>query len=180
MSKTIWLTGLSGAGKSTIAEALKKKYFPDTVIIDGDALRKTINKELGYTEEDRQRNITRAAEICKLINDQGHYCIATMMSPLESQRMMAKHIIGEENFFLVYVSCDIDTLKQRDTKGLYKQFQDGEIKFMVGLDLPFDVPVNPNVVVNTNAMDLHTCIQSIVSSFGNKIIDEYVADTHTI
>lgn len=165
MGKTIWLTGLSGAGKTTLAKHIRFKYTRYAIIIDGDELRKSINADLGFSLEDREKNVTRAAQLCKILNDDGHDVIACIMSPSESQRKKAKEIIGEQKFFLVYVSCDLDTLKKRDTKGLYKKYEKGEIKNMVGIDLPYDVPENPNLVVNTAAFRVEKCGELINKAF---------------
>jgi adenylyl-sulfate kinase len=180
-ARTIWLTGLSGAGKTTLAKYLRYNFSLNTVIIDGDELRKTINADLGFTTEDRDKNITRAAQICKMLNDGGHDVIACIMSPLEKQRRQAKQIIGEENFFLVYVSCDIDTLKARDTKGLYKKYELGEIKNMVGIDLPYEVPDNSNVVVNTAAFSLEKSAELISKAYSKFVQKQYGnGDTRSI
>lgn len=165
MGKTIWLTGLSGAGKTTLAKHIRFKYTRYAIIIDGDELRKSINADLGFSLEDREKNVTRAAQICKILNDDGHDVIACIMSPSEIQRKKAKEIIGEQKFFLVYVSCDLDTLKKRDTKGLYEKYEKGEIKNMVGIDLPYDVPENPNLVVNTAAFRVEKCGELINKAF---------------
>ena len=172
-ARTIWLTGLSGAGKTTIAKYLRYNFALNTVIIDGDELRKSINADLGFSLEDRDKNVTRAAQICKVLNDDGHDVIACIMSPLESQRKKAREIIAEQKFFLVYVSCDIETLKKRDTKGLYEKFYKGEIKNMVGIDLPYDVPINPNVVVNTAAFEIEKCGELISKAYSKFVQKEY-------
>ena len=169
MASTIWLTGLSGAGKSTLANHLKNNHFLYIVIVDGDALRKGINADLTMSSEDRTKNITRAAHLCKLINDGGHNVIACLTSPSESQREMAKEIIGQDNFFLVYVSCDLQTVCDRDTKGLYEAYINGKITDMVGFDIPYEVPVNPNIVVNTAVFDLEKCSWLVYESFRNHI-----------
>jgi len=181
-ANTIWLTGLSGAGKTTLGKYLRYNFFAlNTVIIDGDELRKTINADLGFTSEDRDKNITRAAQICKMLNDSGHTVIACIMSPLEKQRRQAKEIIGEDRFFLIYVSCDIDTLKTRDTKGLYKKYQLGEIKNMVGIDLPYEVPDKSNVVVNTAAFSIEKSGELIGKAYSKYKQKQYGnGDTHSV
>jgi adenylyl-sulfate kinase len=165
MGKTIWLTGLSGAGKTTLAKHIRFSFSLNTIIIDGDDLRKTINADLGFSVEDRNKNVSRAAQICKMLNDSGHDVIACIMSPTELQRREAKNIIGENRFFLVYVSCDLETLKARDTKGLYAKYERGEIQNMVGLDIPYEVPENTNVVVNTAAFEVNKCAELINRAF---------------
>jgi len=170
MNSTIWLTGLSGAGKTTLAKHLKKNSMPQVVIIDGDELRKGLNADLSYSKEDRNKNIERAAHICKMLNDGGHDVIACIQSPLEIQRNKAAQIIGEKNFFLVYVSCDLDTLKKRDTKGLYKKYDNGEIRNMVGMDMAYEVPLSSHLVVNTTAFDIFKCAEMITKTYSKFIL----------
>lgn len=150
---TIWLTGLSGAGKTTIAKNLTENYdlFKDFLVVDGDALRKGVCKDLGYSNSDREKNVERAAHICKLLNEQDKYVIACIMSPLEKHRMMAKNIVP--NMFMAYVSCGMDKLKKRDPKGLYRKYSNGEITGMSGLDLPFEEPNEVNAIIDT---EFHT------------------------
>lgn len=159
--KTIWLTGLSGAGKTTLAKHLQR-YF-DAVLVDGDDLRNGISKDLTFDNDGRMKNISIAAHICKIVNDSNQKAIAAIMSPLQEQRDEAKKIIG--NIFLVYVACDIDTLKHRDTKGLYHKFQNGEVKNVVGCDLPYEVPLDANIVVNTAHMTIKQCKEYIIEAY---------------
>jgi len=165
MGSTIWLTGLSGAGKTTIAHEMKKNVSYQFVIVDGDELRLGINKNLGFSDEDRKENIFRAAHICRLLNDNNINVIACIMSPTEEQREMAKEIIGQDNFFLGYIRCDIDTLIQRDTKGLYAKYLKGEIKNMVGFDLPYEQPLNENICIDTPSTDITTCATKILDKW---------------
>jgi adenylyl-sulfate kinase len=158
---TIWLTGLSGAGKTTLAKYLVKYY--NAVLVDGDDLREGISKNVGFDDEGRLKNILLAAHVCKLVNASEKMCVAAMTSPLESQRAAAKEIIND--LFVVYVACDLDTLKERDTKGLYKQFDMGVIKNMVGLDLPYEVPDKAHLVVNTAIMSIKQCRDLIIEAY---------------
>ena len=160
-SKTIWLTGLSGAGKSTLAKYLQSYY--NGILVDGDDMRSGISKDLSFDSEGRMKNVLLAAHVCKLINNSNHVAIAAMMSPSKQQRDAARDIIG--NIFLVYVACDVDTLMKRDTKGLYRKFEKGEIKNMVGLDLPFEVPTDANIVVNTAHMNIKQCRDYIIEAY---------------
>jgi len=175
-AKTIWLTGLSGAGKTTLAQYMKHFYFHNYVIIDGDELRKGVCQDLGFSDEERKQNILRAAHICQLLNKQNINVIACMMSPLEEHRKMVKEILTPFAFF-VYVSCGMDELRRRDPKGLYEKFDKGLIKNMSGLDLPFDVPENPDAVVNTQFMSLEVCAKSIVeahATWGNRRYEKII------
>jgi len=156
--KTIWLTGISGAGKTTIANLLRESYKGSFIIIDGDAIRKSINSHLGFTNEDRDKNVETAAKICKMLNDDGHLVIATISSPLAKQRDIARKIIGKENFLLVYVACSIEGAISRDPKNLYSMYYKGEIVNMAGLDAPYEVPDDANITLNT---EYFTAIQSV-------------------
>jgi adenylyl-sulfate kinase len=163
---TIWLTGLSGAGKTTIAQEIKsREAMENIVIIDGDELRKGINSNLGFSDKDRNENVFRASHICKILNDNGIDVMACIMSPTEEQRRLAKSIIGEEKFFLTYVMCDLNTLVKRDTKGLYKKYLNGEVKNMVGFDLPYETPQNEDICVNTRANNLEECATKIIEKW---------------
>ena len=165
MGTTIWLTGLSGAGKTTIAKEMKKSGAYNFIIIDGDDLRAGINKNLGFSNEDRNENVFRAAHICKILNDNGLNVIACIMSPTEEQRTIAKNVIGEDKFFLTYVQCNIETLVRRDTKGLYKKFANGEIKNMVGCDLPYEEPHNENLCIDTRTTMVEACSLKVIEKW---------------
>lgn len=163
---TIWLTGMSGAGKTTIAEEIKnREAMGSIVIVDGDELRKGINSNLGFSDKDRNENVFRASHICKIFNDNGIDVIACIMSPTEEQRRIAESVIGKEKFFLGYIMCDIDTLVKRDTKGLYKRFLDGEIKNMVGFDIPYEEPRCEKICVNTRVNSIDECATKIIEKW---------------
>ena len=141
--RVIWFTGLSGSGKSTIANELSKELYAQGkphCILDGDNLRFGINKDLGFTEADRTENIRRTAEIAKLMADSGLIVLVTLISPLEADRQMAKEIIGEDLFWLVYVDTPLEVCEQRDPKGLYKKARAGEIPNFTGVNAPFEEP----------------------------------------
>jgi adenylylsulfate kinase len=160
---TIWLTGMSGAGKTTIAEEIKsREAMGSIIIIDGDDLRKGINSNLGFSDKDRNENVFRASHICKILNDNGIDVMACIMSPTEEQRRIAQSIIGAEKFFLTYVMCDIETLVKRDTKGLYQKYLRGEVKNMVGFDLPYEDPQQEHICVNTRLDSVEKCATKII------------------
>jgi len=148
----LWMTGLSGSGKSTLARALEsdlceKGYF--TKLLDGDNLRTGLNSNLGFTEADRMENIRRAAEVAKLFLENGEVVICSFVSPTDDIRALAKSIIGEQDYFDVYVNASFEECAKRDVKGLYKKALNGEIKNFTGLDAPFEAPKNPFIEIKT-------------------------------
>jgi len=151
--KAIWLTGLSSAGKTTIALALekeiqKKGYF--IKVFDGDIMRTGINKDLTYSLEDRKENIRRIAEITKIFLDTGLIIICSFISPTDEIREMAKSIIGEKDFIEVYVNCPLSVCEERDVKGLYQKARKGLIKNFTGIDSVYETPKNPNIELKTD------------------------------
>jgi adenylylsulfate kinase len=155
-SCTIWLTGLSGSGKSTIANLVDKKLYElgyHTYILDGDNTRMGLNKDLNFSEEDRIENIRRVSEVCKLMNDSGLIVICSFISPFEKNREQAKEIISD-NFFEVFVDASLETCEIRDSKGLYKKARAGEIKDFTGISSPFEIPTNGIILKNNTEEDL--------------------------
>ena len=169
--QVIWLTGLSGSGKSTIAnylvKYLKEHGVKHTINLDGDLLRTGINSNLGFSKEDRDENIRRTAEIAKLFLNEDYMVICSLISPLESQRQMAKDIIGGENFYEVYVYCPLDTCMQRDPKGLYKKAILNKIPNFTGLTAPYEEPKNPKLVLTTESESVNSCCQHILKQIFN-------------
>lgn len=164
-AKVLWFTGLSGSGKTTLGAALEKELFDRgylTQILDGDNIRSGINKNLKFTEEDRVENIRRIAEVTKLFLNCGVVAINCFISPTKEARDMAKSIIGKENLIEVYVSTPIEVCESRDTKGLYAKARKGEIKNFTGISSPFEVPKNPDIVVNTAELNLEESTQKIL------------------
>lgn len=166
---TIWFTGLSCSGKSTIANELDKllnKNGYHTMILDGDNIRLGLNKDLKFSNDDRIENIRRVAEVAKLINDAGLINIVSFISPLEINRIMAKQIIGDK-FFLVYVNTSLEECEKRDNKGLYKKARNGEIKDFTGINSPFDIPKNADIVVDN--IDYKECANKIYDAIEKRI-----------
>lgn len=162
-----WLTGLSGSGKSTIAEALEKMLFSKgyfTQVLDGDNTRTGINSNLGFSLEDRTENIRRVAEISKLFVNAGMICINSFVSPTHAIREKAKDIIGAENFKEVYINAPLEVCEARDVKGLYKKARNGEIKGFTGIDSPFEAPSSPFLEIKTDEMDLETSVDYLLKN----------------
>lgn len=161
---TIWMSGLSGAGKSTIANALEKRRYAmgkKTMILDGDNVRMGLNSNLGFSDEDRIENIRRIAEVAKLMNDAGLIVITAFISPYRQDRRNAKKIIGRD-FREVYVSTSIEECEKRDVKGLYKAAREGKIAYFTGISSPYEVPENPDVTIDTEKMGVEECVDQIL------------------
>ena len=161
-SRVLWLTGLSGSGKTTIARAIElalNRHGHLTQVLDGDNIRSGINNNLGFTEEDRLENIRRIAEVSKLFLNCGIITINSFISPTREIRHMAMDIIGREDFIEVYINAPLHVCEQRDTKGLYKKARKGEIKNFTGIDSPFEPPVNPDVEIKTNELSIEACTE---------------------
>ena len=166
---TIWMSGLSGSGKSTIANQLEHTLNSlgyHTYILDGDNTRLGLNKGLGFSEEDRIENIRRVAEVAKILNDAGLIVICSFISPFEKNRTQAKEIIGE-NFIEVFIDADLETCEIRDPKGLYKKARTGEIKDFTGISSPFESPTNAIVLKNNTAEDLDRNVNLLVNLIKN-------------
>lgn len=169
----IWLTGLSGAGKTTIARYLEQKLFGDgyaVKILDGDNLRSGLNADLGFSEEDRKENIRRTAELAKAFVDTGFITIVSLITPKESFRELAKQIIGEKDFHLIYIDASLEECERRDVKGLYAKARRGEIKDFTGISArnTFEKPNNVDMTISTE----NTSIQEIIERLNNYFMDE--------
>lgn len=161
---TIWMSGLSGAGKSTVANALEKRLYimgKKTMLLDGDNIRMGLNNNLGFSDEDRIENIRRIAEVAKLMNDAGLIVITAFISPYRQDRRNARNIIGRE-FKEVYVSTSIQECEKRDVKGLYKAARAGKIANFTGITSPYEIPEYPEATVDTTNMDVEACVDQIL------------------
>jgi len=150
-ARTIWFTGLSGSGKSTLADALEKYLAAmgkHTILLDGDNIRMGLNRDLGFSEQDRIENIRRIAEVAKLMNDAGLLVLTSFISPFRRDRRRAREIIGDD-FIEVYVSTPLEECIRRDVKGLYASARSGKIKNFTGISSPYEEPENPEVIVDT-------------------------------
>ncbi len=163
-SIVIWMTGLSGSGKSTIAEGLEKKLFDHgyfSQLLDGDNTRVGINNNLGFSIEDRQENIRRVAEVSKLFIESGIICINSFVSPTINIRQSAKEIIGETNFLEVFINTPLEICESRDVKGLYAKARSGAIKGFTGIDSPFEAPNSPDLEVLTENQNINTSVDKV-------------------
>ena len=167
----LWFTGLSGSGKSTIANALEKKLFSmgrHTMILDGDNVRHGLNRDLGFTEADRVENIRRVSEVAHLMLEAGLVTLVPVISPFESERKMARERIGEEQFFEIFVDTPLDIAEKRDVKGLYKKARAGEIKNFTGIDSPYEEPENPDITIRTVEQSPDEAVEIIIGLLKEK------------
>ena len=163
-SKALWFTGLSGSGKSTIAQHLERKLYNEgffVQVLDGDNIRAGINNNLSFSPEDRAENIRRIAEIAKLYLNTGVITLNSFISPTKAIRAKAKEIIGEEDFIEIFINTPLEVCEARDVKGLYKKARKGEIKGFTGIDAPYEVPENPALNVKTANKSIDKSVEEI-------------------
>ncbi len=168
----IWLTGLSGSGKSTIANELNTRLFHQNkhaVILDGDNTRLGINSDLGFSNENRTENNRRVAEIAKLFIESGNIVICSFISPFQKDREMSKQIIGEADYFEVFVDCSLEMCENRDVKGMYKQARKGELESFTGISSPYEKPTNPKLILNTEKLNLEQSTDLLESAIQERI-----------
>lgn len=166
-AKVIWFTGLSGSGKSTIANALEVELHRQgkrTYILDGDNIRQGLNKDLGFTDTDRVENIRRIAEVAKLMLDAGQIVMTAFISPFEREREMARELIGSENFFEVFVDTPLEVCERRDPKGLYLKARSGQLPNMTGINSPYERPEKPDFIVNGAHSDLAGAVAGLIKA----------------
>src|ERR1700730_8942080 len=159
---TLWFTGLSGAGKSTLSEAIEKRlqqHGRNVEILDGDIVRTHLTKGLGFSREDRDTNIKRIGFVCSLLTRNGVISISAAIAPYREARDWARKEIG--NFVEIYVKCPIEVCRQRDVKGLYKLVDEGKIRNFTGIDDPYEEPLNPELVVETDKETLEESVEHI-------------------
>ena len=167
----VWLTGLSGAGKSTIANLVEKKLLArgrHTFLLDGDNVRHGLNKDLGFTEADRIENIRRVGEVARLMSDAGLIVITAFISPFRAERDMVRAMMAEDEFLEVYVDVPLEVAEQRDVKGLYAKARAGEIANFTGIDSPYEPPENPDMRIDTTAMTAEQAADAIVAALAER------------
>jgi len=169
---TIWLTGLSGAGKSTLAyelEHLMLEQGHPSFVLDGDNVRHHLNRDLGFTADDRRENIRRTAEVARLMNDAGLFVVTAFISPLREDRQLARDIIGAERFVEVHVSTCITVCEGRDPKGLYSRARAGQIKDFTGISAPYEPPERPDIAVDTGAMSIEEATRALYNHLARRM-----------
>jgi bifunctional enzyme CysN/CysC len=162
--KVIWLTGLSGAGKSTIAGAFERRLYAEGIhsyVLDGDNLRTGLNRDLGFAEGDRVENIRRSAEVAKLMADAGLVVIVALISPFHSEREMAKDLLAEHGFSEVFVDASLEVAEGRDPKGLYKKARRGELPNFTGIDSPYEAPESADLRLDTSSLSVEECVEKL-------------------
>lgn len=167
----LWLTGLSGTGKSTIANLLEKQLYAKgvrTYLLDGDNVRHGLSKDLGFTVADRVENIRRIGEVSKLMVDAGLVVISSFISPFQAERDMARRLVEEGEFVEIFVDTPIEVLEQRDPKGLYKKARAGELRNFSGIDSPYEAPENPEVYINTTELSAEQAVEKILQQLHGK------------
>jgi len=162
---TVWLTGLSGSGKSTLANMLEKALWERNVrsfVLDGDNVRHGLNRNLGFSPEDRTENIRRIGEVSKLFTEAGVIVISSFISPYRSDRDAVRALMGSGDFVEVYVDASLETCEQRDVKGLYKKARAGEIPEFTGISAPYEAPESPELVLDTNRQSVEESVGKLV------------------
>ena len=169
--KCIWFTGLSGAGKTTIANLLEKALLDHgvhTYLLDGDNVRHGLNKDLGFSDADRTENIRRVAEVARLMYDAGLVVITSFISPFFADREMARSLFQQGDFIEVFVETPIDVCEQRDPKGLYAKVRQGELKGFSGIDSPYEPPRSPEIVIRTEELTPDASVAQLLTALSIK------------
>lgn len=164
-SAVIWFTGLSGSGKSTISVALEKVLYDQqvhTYRLDGDNVRHGLNKNLGFSPDDRTENIRRIGEVSKLMVDAGLVTVTAFISPYQADRDVVRELLAEDEFIEVYTSCSLDECEARDPKGLYQKARNGEIQGFTGINAPYEEPQNPEIVIDTEQYSVEDAVTQII------------------
>ncbi|NBC86956.1 MAG: sulfate adenylyltransferase subunit CysN [Bacteroidetes bacterium] len=171
----MWLTGLSGSGKSTIAKELERRLYDrgcQTMMLDGDNVRHGLSGDLGFSARDRKKNIRRVGEVARLFFEQGNITLCTFVSPYQEDRDRVRQLLPDDRFFEVHVDCDIEVCKERDPKGLYAKAESGEIANFTGISAPYEEPASPEVVVHSDTDDVEACVDQLVEALLDRGIIE--------
>jgi adenylylsulfate kinase len=177
--KVVWFTGLPCSGKTTLASALEQRLHQQglrTCVLDGDILRNGLCTDLGFSKQDRDESIRRAAEAAKLLLAAGSTVIVAIIAPLEEQRARVRRIIGSQNLLEVFCRCPLEVCEQRDVKGMYKKARSGIIQEFTGISSPYEIPSAPDVIADTSAWDIAHCLNSVESALAAKNAPHALAD----
>ena len=169
----LWFTGLSGSGKSTIANCVEQELHKNSIhtyTLDGDNVRKGLNSDLSFSTEDRSENIRRIAETANLMIDAGLVVLAAFVSPYRNDRDHIRKIVGDDNMVEVYINTSIKECERRDVKGLYKKARKGEIKNMTGISAPYESPLHPDIQINTEEVTIIDATKQIINFINPKLI----------
>lgn len=170
-SCVLWFTGLSGSGKSTLANAVSRVLFEkgvQTYVLDGDNIRHGLNKDLGFSEEDRKENIRRIGEVAKLFVDSGIIACTAFISPFREDRDNVRRLLKEGEFIEIYTKCPLSACEERDPKGLYKKARSGEIANFTGISSPYEEPLHPEIVIETDKLTIEEGVKKIVDYLKEK------------
>ena len=177
----LWFTGLSGSGKSTVANAVDEMLYEmgyHTYVLDGDNIRHRLNKDLGFSSDDRIENIRRIGEVAYLFVDSGLIVLSAFISPFTAERQMVREMFADGEFIEIFVNTPMDVCEQRDPKGLYKKARAGQISQFTGIDSAYEVPENPDIEINTIDLDSHQCAQKVVDQLVSRgLLQKHLADT---
>ena len=169
----LWFTGLSGSGKSTIANSVEQELHKNkvhTYTLDGDNIRKGLNSDLSFSPKDRKENIRRIAETAHLMIDAGLVVLAAFVSPYRNDRDHIRNIVGDDNMVEIYINTSIEECERRDVKGLYKKARKGEIKNMTGISAPYELPLHPDIQINTAEVTVVDATKQIINFINPKLI----------
>jgi len=172
-SVIIWFTGLSGAGKSTVAHALEDRLHKNkirTFVLDGDNVRRDLCKDLGFSDDDRTENIRRIGEVSKLMMEAGVIVLTAFISPFIKDRQIVRELTAKGEFIEVYCNADLDVCESRDTKGLYKKARAGEITEFTGISSPYEQPNNPEIVLDTANQTIENAVECIITYLSERQI----------
>ena len=169
----LWFTGLSGSGKSTIANCVEQELQKNSIhtyTLDGDNIRKGLNSDLSFSPKDRSENIRRIAETAHLMMDAGLVVLAAFVSPYRNDRDHVRNIVGNDNMVEIYINTSVEECERRDVKGLYKKARKGEIKNMTGISAPYESPLNPDIQINTEEVTIIDATKQIINFINPKLI----------
>lgn len=172
-SVLLWLTGLSGAGKSSLAHAVEERLFEaglNTFVLDGDNIRHGLNSDLSFSENDRKENIRRISEVAKLMVEAGLITLTAFISPFRAERATARELFPHDDFIEIYCYCPLSVCEERDVKGLYNKARMGEIKFFTGISSPYEEPEHPELKIDTSALSLSESVDQVISLLRSRAI----------